>query len=55
MFRRFKQRLTAWVEELQRREIARLQQETPELKENRQANSTDSRRTPPAGEESRRH
>ena len=33
MFRRFKQWLTAWAEELQRREIARLRQETMELKE----------------------
>jgi hypothetical protein len=33
MFRRFKQWLTAWAEELQRREIARLWQETTELKD----------------------
>ena len=33
MFRRFKQWLTAWADELQRREIARLRQETMELKE----------------------
>jgi len=33
MFRRFKQWLTAWAEELQRREIARLRQDNMRLKE----------------------
>lgn len=33
MFRRFKQWLTAWADELQRREIARLRRESLRLKE----------------------